>query len=352
MSQETQNTPKSADEEVDIIRLFNYFKQGIVSLFKQFGRIFNYVILLLILIKKQWMIVGGMILLGAIYGAFVNPLLEGSEIKYYEMTVRSGAVSNLELYAFASEVKHQKASSANAQSKGIQLAKELGIISLQIDPIIRTEDVTNNYFDLIESNQLRGSESDTMYFKAIKLKDHMSSMENTDYALQKLRIKTKPTANSPKDIQDKLLDYFNNLPGVQADQQIRIATTEVYEREISRTVGNIDSLLNSRILANRQDVALGGSQMVFNANNKDNVEKDLLKSFELYSKKLYRIQKYKAQYPKAVNIVTNLRSGKEQDLIINPVIHYALLGFLGSILVILGIRFNRYLDQYAKNNIV
>ncbi len=348
MSQETQNTPKAADEEVDIIRLFNYFKQGFVSIFKWIGRLFDYVILLIILLKKNWMIVGSLVLLGGLYGAIINPLLEGSEIKYYEMTVRSGAVSNLELYAFADEIKHQKASSANPQSDGIKLAKELGIKSLQVEPVRRDEDVVNNYFEQIESNKLRGLDTDTLYFKDFKLKEHKTQMADTDYSIQKLKIKTKTTDNTPKAIQDKLISYLNNLPGIKADQQVRISTLSIYEQEVSRTIANIDSILTSRKWVNKQEVAAGGSQMVFNTANRENVEKDMLRSFEMYAKKLYGIQKDKALYPEAVNIVTNLRSGKEQNMIINPAIHYALLGFLLSMLIVLVIQFNKYLERFAR----
>ena len=350
MSQETQNTPKATDEEVDIIRLFNYFKQGFVSVFKRIGRLFDYFILLIILLKKNWIIVGSLVLLGGLYGSVINPLLEGSEIKYYEMTVRSGAVSNLELYALAAEIRHQKASSANPQSGGIKLAKELGIISLQVEPVHRDEDIVNNYFEQIESNKLRGLETDTIYFKDFKLKERKNQMADTDYALQKLKIKTKVTNNTPKDIQEKLLNYLNNLPGIIADQRVRMSTLNTYEQEVSRTIANIDSILSSRRWVNRQEVAAGGSQMVFNTANRENVEKDMLRSFEMYAKKLYGIQKDKALYPEAVNIVTNLRSGKEQNLIINPAIHYALLGFLLSMFIVLAIQFNKFLERFARKN--
>lgn len=350
MSQETQNRPNSNDEEVDIIRLFNYFKQGINSVFRRIGKLFEYIIQFIVILKKNWMIVGGLVLLGGLYGSIINPLLEGSEIKYYEMTVRSGSVSNLELYAFASEVKNQKSSSANPQSEGIQLAKELGIISLQVEPVIRDEDVINNYFEQIESNKLRGLETDTIYFKSFKLKEHKIDMKNTDFTLQKIKINAKITNNSPKVIQEKLINYLNGLPGIKADQEVRIANLNSYEVGVKRTIDNIDSIMSSRVIANKQEAVTSSNQMVLNAANRENVEKDMLRYYEIFSKKLYSIQKDKSLYTNPVNVVTNLRSSKEENVIINPTIHFALIGFLLSILVVLGLRFNRYLDRYARNN--
>ena len=350
MSQETQNTPNSNDEEVDIIRLFNYFKQGINSFFRRIGKLFEYIIQFIVILKKNWMIVGGLVLIGGLYGGIINPLLIGSEVKYYEMTVRSGPVSNLELYAFASEIKNQKSTFANPQSEGIQLAKELGIISLQVDPLLRDEDVINNYFEQIESNKLRGLETDTIYFKSFKLKEHETNMANTDFTLQKIKIKAKTTNNSPKIIQEKLINYFNDLPGIKADQEVRMTNLNAYEKGIKRTIDNIDSIMSSRVIANKQDVLTSSNQMVLNAANRENVEKDMLRYYELFSKKLYSVQKDKSLYSNPVNIVTNLRSSKEENVILNPTIHFSLIGFLLSILVVLGLRFNRYLDQYARNN--
>lgn len=350
MSQETQNTPNSNDEEVDIIRLFNYFKQSINSFFRRIGKLFEYIIQFIVILKKNWMIVGGLVLIGGLYGGIINPLLIGSEVKYYEMTVRSGPVSNLELYAFASEIKNQKSTFANPQSEGIQLAKELGIISLQVDPVLRDEDVINNYFEQIESNKLRGLETDTIYFKSFKLKEHETNMANTDFTLQKIKIKAKTTNNSPKIIQEKLINYFNDLPGIKADQEVRMTNLIAYEKGIKRTIDNIDSIMSSRVIANKQDVLTSSNQMVLNAANRENVEKDMLRYYELFSKKLYSVQKDKSLYSNPVNIVTNLRSSKEENVILNPTIHFSLIGFLLSILVVLGLRFNRYLDQYARNN--
>ncbi|HRO08179.1 MAG TPA: hypothetical protein PK047_04880 [Saprospiraceae bacterium] len=350
MSLETQNSPKKGDEEVDIIRLFEYFKQGFNSIFKSIGKLFNYFIRFIVLLKKNWIIIGGLTLLGGIYGGIIKPLIEGSEIKYYEMIVRSGANSNLELYAFASEVKNQKASSANKNSEGIQLAKELGIVSLLPEPLKRDEDVIANYFEQIESNKLRGLETDTLFFRDYKLKEHKLKMADTDYPVQKLKIMAKNTDHLPKNIQEKLLAYFNNLNGVKADQNVRITVLTNYEKEIKQAINNIDSILAARIQANKQDIATSNNQMVLNAASRENVEKDMLRSYETYTKKLYGIQKDIALYTNPVNIVSNLRSAKEESVIINPTINYMLYGFIFSTLVVLGIQFNKYLNRFASKN--
>jgi hypothetical protein len=350
MSIEPQNAPKSGDEEVDIIRLFNYFKQGFVSFFKKIGSLFGYLIQLIILLKKNWILVGGLIVLGALFGAVIKPLIDGSVIKYYEMTVRSGPTSNLELYAFANEVKSQKASSANPKSEGIFLAKELGIIGLIVEPVKRDEDAVTHYFEQIESNKLRGIDTDTLYFKDFKLKEHKAKMVDTDYPIQRIKIKAKENSNMPNTIQERLIGYLNNLPGVKADQEVRKLALDTYEKGVIRSIDNIDSIMAARKYINRQEVAAGGSQMVFNTANRENVERDMLRSYEIFSKKLYGIQKEKALYPNPVNIVANLRSAKEENLIINPTVHFALLGFLLSVFIVLAIRFNKYLDRYEKEN--
>src|SRR5690606_26393993 len=192
MNQENQNlnNPKNG-EEVDLIQLLNYFKNGIKSIFRGIGKIFSYLFYFIFLLRKYWILTGGLVLLGIIYGAFITPMMKDTDVKIYEMVVKASPVANLELYAFGEEVNIQKSESVNQAEKGIQLAKSLGISKINIEPIQREEDVINNYFEQIEVNTLRGMETDTLFFQDYKLSEHKSKMTETDFALQKIQIKVR-----------------------------------------------------------------------------------------------------------------------------------------------------------------
>lgn len=349
MSQENQNHSKN--EEVDLIQLFNYFKNGIKSVFRWIGKCFSYLFYFIFLIRKYWILTGVLTLLGVIYGYFIKPMLKNPEIRTYEMVVKGNPVSNLEVYAFGSEIKSINSRNLNPNEEGIQLAKKLGISDINIEPIQKEEDMVNHYFEQIEVNTLRGIDTDTLFFQDFKLKDHKSKMENSDYSMQRVKITVKNSQINPNEVQQKLLSYFNNLPSVKNNQEAQLFILQNYERELKRGLTNIDSIMYSRSVANKKSVSSDGEQLLVNTASRGNVEWDLLRYTEFLTKRLYGTQKLISSYQNGIDVVSNLRSVKEESLFGNSGIKYGVLGFLLACLAILGLRFNKYLDKYKDGNI-
>ena len=352
MNQENQNLNNSKNgEEVDLIQLLNYFKNGIISIFRGIGKIFSYLFYFIFLLRKYWILTGGLVLLGIFYGAFITPMLKDTDVKIYEMVVKASPVANLELYAFGEEVNIQKSESVNQAEKGIQLAKSLGISKISIEPIEREEDVINNYFEQIEVNTLRGIETDTLFFQDYKLSEHKSKMTETDFAFQKIQIKVKNDHKRPIEIQEQLFNYLNNLPSIKNDQEARLMALTNYEHHLKRTLGNIDSIMYSKAVANKNSTSSEAEQLLVNTASRGTVEADLLRYTESFSKKLYGTQKMIKSYQNGVNIVSNLRSAKEEEAFGGTTLRYAILGFVLASLVILGIQFNKFLNKYERENL-
>lgn len=348
MSQENQNHSKN--EEVDLIQLFNYFKNGIKSVFRWIGRCFSYLFYFIFLIRKYWILTGVLTLLGIIYGYFIKPMLKNPEIRTYEMVVKGNPVSNLEVYAFVSEINSMKSDDLNSNEEGIQLAKSLNISDVSIEPIQKEEDLVNHYFEQIEINAFRGLDTDTLFFQDFKLKDHKSKMENSDFAMQRIKITVKNSQTNPNEVQNRLLGYFNTLPSIKNSQQTQLSILQNYERELKRSLVNIDSIFSARVFANK-NLTSSGTELSINAATRNNVETDMMRYLEIFSKRLYGTQKLISSYQNGVNVVSNLRSVKEESLLGNSGIKYGILGFLLACLIILGLRFNKYLDKYKDGNI-
>lgn len=349
MSQENQNHSKN--EEVDLIQLFNYFKNGIKSVFSWIGECFSYLFYFIFLIRKNWILTVGLVLAGFIYGAFIKPALKNTDIRTYEMVVKGNPVSNIEIYAFGSEINSMKSDDLNSNEEGIQLAKSLDISDVSIEPIQKEEDMVNHYFEQIEMNTLRGIETDTLFFQDFKLKDHKSKMENSDFSMQRIKITIKNAQINPNEVQEKLLNYFNNLPSVKNNQEAQLSILQNYERELKRSLVNIDSIMYSRSVANKKSVSSNGEQLMVNTASRGNVEWDLLRFTEYFTKRLYGTQKLISSYQNGVNVVSNLRSVKEESLLGNSGTKYGILGFLLACLIILGLRFDKYLDKYKDEKI-
>lgn len=352
MEQDKSNKPlNSNSDEINLISLLEYFKNGIKSIFNKIGKLFSYFLFLVYLLRKNWILTVGLVLAGLIYGSFIKPMIGDSDIRTYEMVVKGNPVSNLEIYAFGSEINSMKSDESNPNEDGIQLAKSLGISDIVIEPIQREEDMVNHYFDQIEMNTLRGIDTDTLFFQDFKIKNHKSKMENPDFAMQRVKITVKNSQANPNEIQDKLLSYFNNLTSIKNNQETQLLILQNYERELKRGLTNIDSIMYSRSVANKKSVSSEGEQLLVNTASRSNVEWDLLRYVEFLTKRLYGTQKLISSYQNGVNIVSNLRSVKEESILGNSGIKYGILGFLLACLIILGLRFNKYLDKYKDEKI-
>lgn len=350
MSQDNQNMDNQPNDEVDLIRLMNYFKNGIKSFFRKIGNLFSYLFFLIYLLKKNWILTLSLIILGAAYGAFIKSMIDDPNEKKYEMIVKANPISNLELYAFGSEASNQKSIKANLNGEGMKFARELGITKIEIEPIERDEDVVNNYFEQVELNTLRGMETDTLFFKDFEMKSYKSKLAPTDYRLQRIKLKITGNKIAPSEIQDKLLNYLNNLPGVKTDQQSHLAILQNYESELKKSLTSMDSIMVARATANRNLTATG-SEFMLNAATRNTVEADMMRYTEIFTKRLYGTQKLISYYQNGLNVVSNLRSVKDDKLVGNQTLRYALFGLMAAALIILGLRFNKWLNKYEGGKI-
>ena len=348
MNKDIQNGPNQGDEEVDLIRLLNYFKNGIKSFFRMIWNVIAFFIQFIILLKRNWILILSLTLLGGIYAMFLRPILE-SNIKTYEMVIQSNPISNFELYAFSREVNDQDAFNTDSNAEGVGIAQSLGIIDMKVEAMERSEDVINSYFNQIELASFRGDQTDTLYYKAFEIDEHKAKMEKSDFAFQKLRIKANKNVPS-KEIQEKLLNYLNNTPGIKMEQEARLSALRNYEYQLKRNVTNIDSLLTAIAISNKEISTTGPGQLLMNTSARGTVEGDLLRYSELFNRKLYGTQKMIASYKNGINIVSDLRSINKKSVVSNPIIRYSILGLALGIFLVILIYFNQYLNRFAKRN--
>lgn len=343
MNKDLPNSNNSNDE-VDLIKLLEYFKGGIKSLFRKFWQLIEVLLKFILLVKKNWLIIVTLTAMGAAYGWYLD-YFSKSDTMNYEMVVRSNPIGNIELYAFSSEVNNQKV--INYQSEGIDMIKRLGIKKMSVKPLEREEDVLNNYFDNIETAVMRNDMTDTLYYHSHEIIEHKKKMENTDYSLQSIKLKA-PENISPKKIQEDILNYLNNLPGVIVERNNKLSILKNYEKVIKQNLDNIDSVMISRAAMNQTAGVAGAEQLLVNTASRINVEADLLEFSEALSKKLYGTQKRIAEYESGISVISNLRHVEEKGMMDNAFISYAVSAFILALIIILLKEFNRYLNRLQK----
>lgn len=342
-----QEFNKNNSEEVDLIRLLNYFKNGIKSIFRGLWKIVELFIDFILLLKKYWILVVGLVLLGAIYGKFIEPAMaSSSDYRKYEMVVRTNPIGNYELYSYAVEVNNRDTNKEALKEIGYVNAN-VKISSLSISPIPKLEDEIQNYFQQIETATVRGFETDTLYYQTYDIKGTKNNIDKVDYPLQKITISTSGDV-SAREVQDKFINYFNNLASIKNEQQAKYKALTVLEKEVQTDLDAIDSLMFNRALAAKNTNPATSEQVLVNTASRGNVEGELLYHSEKLTKKLFGIQRMKSEAERGITVISNLRISQNESFIRNPLLKYAFIGFIIASIIVLAIQFNKYLNNYSK----
>jgi hypothetical protein len=180
------------------------------------------------------------------------------------------------------------------------------------------------------------------------MKNYQSNMKDTDYSLQKVKMKIS-SETLPKNIQTKIIEYLNNLPNVKHEQQAKLEALTNLENNLKRNLQNIDSLLVSRVVANKNaTTSVPGDQTMVNAATRSNVEADLLNYTDRFNVRLFGTMMTKSDVEKGIQIVSNLRSVGNEGLFSRAWLKFAVYGFVLASFLILLIEFNKYLDRYKQ----
>jgi hypothetical protein len=345
MNQEVNPRPNQNSEEIDLIRLFNYFKNGIKSIFRAIGKLFELIIVFIILLKKNWILVLGLVALGAIFGKFILPVLSQNSSQKYEMVVRTNPIANYELYSYAVELNNPKMNPIASKEVGFEGNTKIN--GMNISPIPKLEDEIQNYFQQIENGAVRGFETDTLYFHNFEIKGVKNFLDDKDYPLQKIVFYADENIDTKK-VQDKFVNYFNNLGSIKNEQQSRYNALTLLERKIQTDLNAIDSIMFSRAAAAKNTNPATSEQVLVNTASRSNVEGEILYMSEKLTKKLYGIQKLKNDAERGVSVISSLRISEEKNFFSNQMYKYMLFGFIAASLIILGIQFNKYLEKVAQ----
>lgn len=341
-------TNKNNQDEVDLIKLMNYFKNGVKSIFRGIGGLVTLLLEFVLLLKQYWIVVVVLTAVGAVYGTFMYPRLGVSQTQTYEMIIRTNPIGNYELYSYAGEVNSNLTNKKALKEIGINNTEEHGVAGMSIAPITKLEDEIQNYFQQIETSAVRGYETDSLYFQQYDIKAAKNNLDDKDYPLQKITFYTSGVIDS-REVQNKFVEYFNNLPSIKSEQETRFKALSVLEKNVETNLRAIDSIMFNRATAAKYTQAATSEQVVVNSASRANVESDLMIHSEKFTKKLFGIQRMKSEAERGITVISNLRLAPQQGILeTNNLLKYALFGFLLACIAILGIQFSKYLDKFSK----
>lgn len=278
-----------SQNEIDILALFEYFKKGIKSIFKGVNQLIQFILKLtlnlLYLIYKNWILVFGLMILFGALGMFKNSFL--SPKFKYEMIVEPKLNSTFELYDNVSNL---------SQIAHIELSKKEGLTGIEvieISPIKRLSDEVRLYYSVPKNTDVTGSpdifglESDTVFYRSTEFKDFQLSINNFEYPIQKIIVKSKNAIDTEK-LRSLILEPFvqsqkwKNV--LNSNKSVLTKRKNTYENFILRA----DSLLSA--YAKKTNPKSNSEISISGTNTKNNVENDILNQVKIYSRTLESLQ--------------------------------------------------------------
>ena len=340
------NQPDIPQEEMDLGSLFSQIGQMFRSFFNGIGylmkRGYHYGILLILFIRKNYIVFGVSTLIGLLYGLYIDQI----SIPHYEskLTIETNYGSGHELYKQIDVINNLIANrdSINVSKRlGVTPAQAGKLIGLKIEPFDAEKELLLAYDTYMQ-------ETDTIYTKEFEFTDYKQRYSQKDLrfhiitALAKenldFRVYGKEMANLAQ------TQYYIDL------KNKHLSDLSFYKKEVVDNLNNIDSL---RVRYNK--VALlqamnpkKGADLNFSTSKRSerNIDMDTYhwaeKSLELFTK----INKKILRNDVVSRQVTSFSNG----LISNNIMWYkfAFIGFLVALLVLSLIEFNSYLNDYNK----
>lgn len=335
-----KDTQPQEENEVDILILFDYFKNGIKQIFQSIGKlfigIFHYLIIYIITLKKHWILVGvlcfGFATLGLLKKNFVSP-------KYkYEMVVNPKFNSVYELY---NNISGFKASHP-----------DFSIEKIEIEPVVRTQDEVKMYYAMpylknTARQELYKYGNDTVFYRSVTLEDFKQTIQSTDYPLQKIFVKSSNSIDIDK-LEQSILSPFENAQwkGILTKRRGQI-------QERARQLQNILVLGDSILASYSHKVKNFNENVMLNLNKSSsrNPETDLIREMEGASGNLEYVSQKLEETNEVIGVISQMRQVADDSTRSKFNVGTGfLLGLILSTLIIGAIYFNRFLTQFEKKN--
>lgn len=347
MSTEQPNIPQEPKDEIDILALFEYFKNGIKSLFKGIGKIINTIVHLLLnyllLLKKNWWVVAACVVLLVAFSLFKNSLI-GEKYKY-QMVVEPQFNSSYALY--------EQIDALNVEATKGNKAELSGISRFGISPLKSMENEVQLYYEITKNADLSGNpdryenERDTVFFKSVTLDDFKNQLKDEDYPIQEISIYSQAPIDTKK-IKEIILKSIMENPYWESKIKNKVDRINQRESIAKQAIVRTDSLLAS--YQKRGTMGTQSTISIDGDNAKNNVENDLLNQIKGTAKEIETLQMQKDNSKQLINIVSELkRVGNDTpSSYINPKTA-VLWGLILASVIILFIQMVKFLNKYENS---
>jgi len=336
------------EEEVDLGSLFVIIGKGFSNLFNFIGNlfksIFHFFITILLFLKEHLVKIAIAAVLGFIVGFFI----EMKTPKRYtsDLLLQPNFKSSRQLYNnihFYSDLVKQKDTLGIQKIFGLTKEEASSLKKFTIEPIINQKDIVSSYDDLV-------SEVDTLALRDFDFEEFQTSFTTFDYKLHRITVVAEK-----KDVFQKLDEviiaainnpYFSNLKKLTNENLNR--TDSIYRQNLSQ-VDSLRSVYMQALLAEAKKES-SGTNIDFGSKERPTKEIELFNTHRRINFELKEISETKSKEYEIINVIYNFQPiGEEiKGIIENNAFQFAVLFALATILLLLLLKLNSYLNSYKK----
>lgn len=347
MSTNQQNN--SNEEEVDLGSLFMIIGKGFSNLFKFLGNIFKgifeFIILVLLFLKENFLKIGIATLIGFIVGLFLQvnkPVTYGSDL-LLEPNFKSARQLYNNVNYYNDLVKQEKIKILQ-NTFNLDSASASSLKKFIVEPVKVDSDIINGYDELI-------LEVDTLTIRSYEYEDFKESFTDYDYKVHKVTVIAEK--NNVFDKLDEVIissvvnnKYFSRLKQLTNENLNR--TDSLYRQSLTQ----IDSLrrVYMTVMIEEAKNQNTGTSIDLGGEKRTTKELELFETNRKINYDLKNLAEEKSNNYEVINVISNFQSiGYEIKGVTK---NYAfLLGIICAglmILFLLLIKLNKYLENYKK----
>ena len=346
----TNQKQQNNEEEVDLGSLFIIIGKGFSKFFNFIGSIFkgifDFLIEILLFLKKNFIKIGLATIFGTICGFFLQ---SNSPEKYgSDLLLEPNFKSVMQLYnniQFYNDLVKQKDTIGLVKAFNLNKEDAASLKKFTVEPIVNENDIINGYNEFI-------TEVDTTTVRSYSFDEFKASFSDYDYKIHKVQVISEKN-NVFKKLENKIISsivenkYFKRLKELTNENLNR--TDSVYRENLAQ----IDSLrkVYMTVMIEEAKKQSTGTSIDLGGEKRTTKELELFETNRRINSDLKDLADQKAAEFEVINVISNFQPvGYEINGVTKNYIF--ILGALSAALMIvflLLLKLNKFLENYKKN---
>lgn len=337
------------EEEIDLGSLFKIIGKGFSNLFNFianiFKGIFHFIITFLIFIKQNIIKISVATILGAAIGAYLQfntPTQYASDL-----LVEPNFKSVMQLYnnvQFYNDLVKQKDTLGLAKTFNLSKEDAASIKKFTVVPVINENDIINAYNEFV-------LEVDTTTVRSYDFESFKAAFKERDYKYHNIHVVAEKN-----NVFTKLDDIIiNSVVNNNYFKRVKELTNKNLDRTDSVYVQNLAQLDSLRkvymtVLVEEAKKQSSGTSIDLGGKNEVSKESELFNNIRKINYDLKELTEEKSKKYEVINVISNFQpiGYKVKGITKNYILLLGIAGAFLTILILLLIKLNTYLDNYKK----